>query len=40
MLTDAHKRQRMAYPLTFLEQYHKDGDEYLSHIMGVTGDET
>jgi hypothetical protein len=24
----------------FLERYHKDGDEFLSHIARVTGDET
>jgi hypothetical protein len=23
-----------------LEPYHKDGDEFLSHIVAVTGDET
>jgi hypothetical protein len=28
----------MASALTFLERYHKDGDEFLNHI--VTGDET
>jgi hypothetical protein len=28
----------MASTLTFSEQYHKDGDKFLSHI--VTGDET
>jgi hypothetical protein len=26
--------------LSFLEQYKKDGDEFLSHIVQVTGDET
>jgi spore coat polysaccharide biosynthesis protein SpsF (cytidylyltransferase family) len=25
--------------LFFLEQYHKDGDEFLRHIVRVTGDE-
>jgi hypothetical protein len=25
---------------TFLEQYHKDGDEFLNHIIQVTDDET
>jgi hypothetical protein len=25
--------------LTFLEQYHKDGDEFLNDIIQVTGDE-
>jgi hypothetical protein len=24
----------------FLEQYHKDGDTFLSYIVRVTGDET
>jgi hypothetical protein len=27
----------MASDLTFMEQYHKDGDEFLSHI--ITSDE-
>jgi hypothetical protein len=40
MLTDAHIMQRMASALTFLEQYHKDGDEFLNYIIQVTGDET
>jgi hypothetical protein len=26
--------------MTFLELYHKDGDEFLSHIIRVTSDET
>jgi hypothetical protein len=30
----------MASSLTFLEQYHKNGDEFLNHIVRVTGDET
>jgi hypothetical protein len=34
MLTGAHKT------LWFLERYDKDGDEFLSHIVRVTGDET
>jgi hypothetical protein len=38
MLTDAHKKKRMAAALTFLERYHKDGYEFLDHI--VTGVET
>jgi hypothetical protein len=33
------KTQRMALPLSFLERYHKDGDEFFSHIR-LTGDET
>jgi hypothetical protein len=36
----AHKMQRMALALTFLVRYHKDGDEFLSHIVQVIGDET
>jgi hypothetical protein len=35
-----HKTQRMASALTCLERYYKDGDEFLSHIIRVTGDET
>jgi hypothetical protein len=30
----------MASALTSLEQYHKDGSEFLNHIVRVTGDET
>jgi hypothetical protein len=37
---DAHKTQRMTSALTFFERYHKDGDEFLSHIIQVTGDGT
>jgi hypothetical protein len=40
MLTGAHKTQRMASALTFLERYHKDEDEFLNHIVRVSGDET
>jgi hypothetical protein len=40
MLTGAHKTQRMALILTFLEQYHKDDDAFLSHVVRVTDDET
>jgi hypothetical protein len=36
----AHKKQRMASAFTFLERHHKDGDEFLSHIVGVTDDGT
>jgi hypothetical protein len=32
------KTQRRAWALTFLGRYHKDGDEFLNHI--VIGDET
>jgi hypothetical protein len=35
---DAHKEKHMVATLTFLECYHKDGDDFLDHI--VTGDET
>jgi hypothetical protein len=38
--TRLHKMQRMALALTFLEQYHKAGDDFLHHIMCITGDET
>jgi hypothetical protein len=38
MLTDPQKTQKMASALTYLEQYHKEWDEILNHI--VTGDET
>jgi len=38
MLTEEHKKQRVACALTFLMHYHKEGDGMLSHIM--TGDET
>jgi hypothetical protein len=34
------KKQRMALPSRFLGQYHIDGDEFLSHHVQVTGDET
>jgi hypothetical protein len=40
MPTGAHKMQGMASALTFLEQYHKNGNEFLIHIIRVTGDET
>jgi hypothetical protein len=40
MLMVAHKTQIMALTLTFLERYHKDGDEFLYHIVRVAGDET
>jgi len=38
MLTEEHKKQRVAFALTFLMRYHKEGDGMLSHI--VPGDET
>jgi hypothetical protein len=40
MLTGVHKMQSMVLALTFLEQNHNDGDEFLNHIVRVTGDET
>jgi hypothetical protein len=41
MLTDAHKMQRMASALTFSERYHKNGGEFLNHIIiRVPVDET
>jgi tRNA A37 methylthiotransferase MiaB len=40
MITGEHKIQRMASVLTFLERYHKDGGEFLNHVLRVTGDET
>jgi hypothetical protein len=40
ILTSEHKMQKMASALTFLKQYHKDDDEFLNHIVRVTGDET
>jgi hypothetical protein len=36
----ANKTLRMTSALTFFEQYHKDGDEFLNHVIRVTGDET
>jgi hypothetical protein len=38
MLTGAHKTETMASAFTFLEQDHKDGDEFFNHI--ITDDET
>jgi macrodomain Ter protein organizer (MatP/YcbG family) len=29
-----------SFGFEFLERYHKDGDEFLKHIVRVTGDET
>jgi hypothetical protein len=41
MLTGVHKTQRMAsLSFDFSEQYHKDGNKFLNHIVRVTGDET
>jgi hypothetical protein len=38
LLSEDHKKQLMAAPLTFLEDYEKDGDSFLDRV--VTGDET
>ena len=38
LLSEDHKKQRMAALLTFLEAYEKDGDSLLDHV--ITGDET
>jgi hypothetical protein len=35
MLMDGHKTKRMASALTFLERYHKDGDEFPNHTIRV-----
>jgi hypothetical protein len=40
MLTGEQKTQRIISALKFLEQYHKDGDEFLNHIVRGTIDET
>jgi hypothetical protein len=40
MLIGAHKTQRMASALIFLERCHKYEDEFLNHTVRVTGDET
>jgi hypothetical protein len=36
----AFRMQVMALALTFIERYHKDGDEFLCHILQVTDDGT
>jgi hypothetical protein len=36
----AQKHREWLPLLTFLELYHKDCDEFLNYIAGVTGDET
>jgi hypothetical protein len=38
MLTDKHKQKRMGAALSFLECYHRVGDEFLDHT--VIEDET
>jgi hypothetical protein len=40
MVTGVHKTQKIALAFTFVEQYHKDGYEFLRHIIRVTGNET
>jgi hypothetical protein len=35
-----HTKFRECLRLPLLERYHKDGDEFLNHIVRVTGDET
>jgi hypothetical protein len=35
ILTGAHKTQRISSALTLLKRYHKDGDEFHSHIVRV-----
>jgi hypothetical protein len=38
MLTDEHERNVMGAALSFLEGYHREGDEFLDRI--ITADET
>jgi hypothetical protein len=38
MVADDHRKTLMGAALTFLERYHRDGDEFLDHIF--TGNET
>jgi hypothetical protein len=33
MFMGAHKMQRMASPLTFMERHHKDGNEFVNNIV-------
>jgi hypothetical protein len=35
-----HKTQKTTSALTFVERYHKNGNEFLNHIIQITGDET
>jgi hypothetical protein len=37
---NAHGCTPMASAWTFLEKHHKDGDQFLYHIIRVTGDKT
>jgi hypothetical protein len=34
-----HEESGYGFSFDFLEWYHKDGDEFLNHIICVTGDE-
>jgi hypothetical protein len=36
----AHKTERMTLALTFLQQYHKHGADFLNRIAQVIDDET
>jgi hypothetical protein len=41
MLMGAHRLQKMSSAFAdILERYHKDGNQFLNHIVSVTGDET
>jgi hypothetical protein len=40
MLTGAHKTQRVVSASTFFRAIPQDGDEFLNHIVRVTGNET
>jgi hypothetical protein len=39
MFTGAHETKRMTSALTPLEPYYKAGNDFLNHIVQVTGDE-
>jgi hypothetical protein len=39
MLMVAHEMKRIALASTFLQQYHKGGNEFRSHIVRVLGNE-
>jgi hypothetical protein len=39
MFVGMHKTRRMALALTFLGRCPKDGDDFLQHIVLVTGNE-
>jgi hypothetical protein len=36
--TGAHETQRINSALIFSGRYHIDGDKFLNHIVGITGD--